>query len=198
MECGRIDRSLNKVIVCVVNEIANLMFEILFHSNSIIQIMTDYYFHIPRFIFVKIVFENCFTAAAAAAGRWCYCCLNRNSFKILLLFFLCVPFMRDDVFITKILITYFFFFAFFLLQAVKEFTEIINRNFERKNISPATALKFLLARKFDVQRAVALFEQHELIRQQEGLYTLDPMIDPLRSELETGKFTILVSYLKKI
>lgn len=64
---------------------------------------------------------------------------------------------------------------------------------ERKNISPATALKFLLARKFDVQRAVALFEQHELIRQQEGLYTLDPMIDPLRTELETGKFTILVS-----
>lgn len=68
---------------------------------------------------------------------------------------------------------------------------------ERKNISPATALKFLLARKFDVQRAVALFEQHELIRQQEGLYTLDPMIDPLRSELETGKFTILVSLTEK-
>lgn len=62
----------------------------------------------------------------------------------------------------------------------------------RKNVTAATAVKFLLARKSDVQRAVALFEQHELIRQRECLYNLDPMVDPLRTELETGKFTILV------
>lgn len=79
------------------------------------------------------------------------------------------------------------------MQAVKEFIEIINKKIERKTISPATALKFLVARKFDVPRAVALFEQHELIRKEEGLYNLDPMSDPLRTELETGKFTILVS-----
>lgn len=79
------------------------------------------------------------------------------------------------------------------MQAVKEFIELVSKKVERKSISQTTALKFLLARKFDVQRAVALFEQHELIRKQEGLYNLDPMSDPLRSELETGKFTILVN-----
>lgn len=83
--------------------------------------------------------------------------------------------------------------CFLSLQAVKEFIEIVNKKIEQKTILPATALKFLLARKFDVQRAVALFEQHELIRKQEGLYDLDPMSDLLRTELETGKFTILVS-----
>lgn len=51
----------------------------------------------------------------------------------------------------------------------------------------------MLARKLDVQRAVALFEQHELIRKEEDLDNIDPSTDPLRSELETGKFTILVS-----
>lgn len=79
------------------------------------------------------------------------------------------------------------------LQAVKEFIEIVSKKVERNTITPSTALKFLLARKFDVQRAVALFDQHEHIRTEEGLYNLDPLDDPLRSELETGKFTILVS-----
>ncbi len=64
-------------------------------------------------------------------------------------------------------------------------------------MTTATAVKFLFARKFDVQRAVALYEQHELIRQRECLYNLDPMSDPLRAELETGKFTILVREKKK-
>ena len=57
----------------------------------------------------------------------------------------------------------------------------------------ATAVRFLLARKFDVPRATTLFEQHELTRHREGLFQFDPTIDPLRSELATGKFTILVS-----
>lgn len=68
----------------------------------------------------------------------------------------------------------------------------LGSNVNCKNVSTATAVKFLFARKFDVQRAVALYEQHELIRQRECLYNLDPMSDPLRTELETGKFTILV------
>ena len=42
-------------------------------------------------------------------------------------------------------------------------------------------------------RAVSLYEQHELTRQREGLTQLNPSQDPLRTELTTGKFTILVS-----
>lgn len=87
----------------------------------------------------------------------------------------------------------FFCFSGFLFQAVKEFIEILNKKIERKTISPSTALKFVLARKLDVQRAVELFEQHELIRKVEDLDNINPMSDPLRTELETGKFTILVS-----
>lgn len=85
----------------------------------------------------------------------------------------------------------------FFEQAVKEFIEIVNKKIERKTISPSTALKFVLARKLDVQRAVALFEQHELIRKEEDLDNIDPSLDPLRSELETGKFTILVSTISQ-
>lgn len=62
----------------------------------------------------------------------------------------------------------------------------------------ATAVRFLLARKFDVARATTLFEQHELTRHREGLSHFDPSSDPLRSELATGKFTILVIFLNKI
>lgn len=102
---------------------------------------------------------------------------------------------------TAVFLIFFFFLFLFLFffssvcnnQAVKEFIEIVNKKIERKTISPSTALKFVLARKLDVQRAVALFEQHELIRKEEDLDNIDPMSDPLRAELETGKFTILVS-----
>jgi len=60
-------------------------------------------------------------------------------------------------------------------------------------VSWSTALRFLYARKFDVNRAVTLFEQHEATRQREGLNKFDPTKEPLLSELSTGKFTILVS-----
>lgn len=55
------------------------------------------------------------------------------------------------------------------------------------------AVRFLFARKFDVARAFALFEQHELTRQREGLIRFDPTSEPLQQELLTGKFTILVN-----
>ncbi|XP_072938486.1 tyrosine-protein phosphatase non-receptor type 9 [Epargyreus clarus] len=58
-------------------------------------------------------------------------------------------------------------------------------------VSRATAIKFLLARKFDVARAHALWRQHEATRRREGLNKFEPFEDPLKSELETGKFTIL-------
>ncbi|KAH8397792.1 hypothetical protein KR222_001754, partial [Zaprionus bogoriensis] len=61
----------------------------------------------------------------------------------------------------------------------------------RRHISHTTAVKFLYARKFDIHRAVSLYEQHEQIRQREYLYNIDPDVEPLRSELQTGKFTIL-------
>lgn len=62
-------------------------------------------------------------------------------------------------------------------------------------VSWSTAVKFLCARKFDVARAVALYEQHEATRYREGLTSFDPSVDPLKTELETEKFTILVRYV---
>lgn len=103
----------------------------------------------------------------------------------------------DFVFQVFLIIIYicFIFFSFPLSrQAVKEFIEIVNKKIDGKTISSSTALKFVLARKLDVPRAVALFEHHVLIRKEEDLDNIEPMSDPLRSELETGKFTILVSY----
>lgn len=64
---------------------------------------------------------------------------------------------------------------------------------QRRTVTSRTALKFLYARKFDVPRAVALYEQHQQIRLREGLYHIDPFLEPLHAELQTGKFTILVS-----
>lgn len=87
-----------------------------------------------------------------------------------------------------------FFFSFLSLQAIKQFIDIVNGSeniTNNRTVTAATALKFLLARKFDVPRAVALYEQHELLRQREGLTQLHTLTDPIKTELETGKFTIL-------
>uniref|UniRef100_A0A336LLK9 CSON011107 protein n=1 Tax=Culicoides sonorensis TaxID=179676 RepID=A0A336LLK9_CULSO len=78
--------------------------------------------------------------------------------------------------------------------AVNQFLDLVNssnKNPHSGAVTQAIALKFLFARKFDVHRAVQLFEQHELIRLREGLYNINPMTLELRTELETGKFTIL-------
>lgn len=64
-------------------------------------------------------------------------------------------------------------------------------------MSWSTAVKFLAARKFEVQRALALYEQHEATRRREGLAVLHPTQEPLLSELRTGKFTVLVSETSK-
>ncbi len=50
-----------------------------------------------------------------------------------------------------------------------------------------------MARKFNVRRALELYEQHQEVRTQEGLTTFDPDSEPLKSELLSGKFTVLVS-----
>jgi tyrosine-protein phosphatase non-receptor type 9 len=61
-------------------------------------------------------------------------------------------------------------------------------------VSWSTAVKFLSARKFEVSRALALYEQHEATRRREGLALMTPTREPLLSELRTGKFTVLVGY----
>lgn len=86
--------------------------------------------------------------------------------------------------------------VFFCFQATKKFIEVVNNLRAHRKLGPvswSTAVLFLLARKFDVGRAVTLYEQHEATRQREGLVNFDPCAEPLRSELLTGKFTILVS-----
>ena len=66
------------------------------------------------------------------------------------------------------------------------------RNHSRYEPLPwASAVKFLMARKFHVDRALALYQQHELMRIREGLTVFDPASSPLKEELKTGKFTIL-------
>ncbi|KAL1453924.1 hypothetical protein WDU94_010226 [Cyamophila willieti] len=81
-------------------------------------------------------------------------------------------------------------------QATKHFLDVVNQIRGHRRAVPvpwSTAVKFLIARKFDVARAVSLFEQNEAIRRTEGLITFDPTKEPLKSELKTGKFTILPS-----
>lgn len=82
----------------------------------------------------------------------------------------------------------------YCLQATKAFLDALSES-GATCVSRATAIKFLLARKFDVARAHALWRQHEATRRREGLNKFEPFEDPLKSELETGKFTILVSLI---
>ncbi|XP_035224642.1 tyrosine-protein phosphatase non-receptor type 9-like, partial [Stegodyphus dumicola] len=79
-------------------------------------------------------------------------------------------------------------------QAVKEFISVVNELRLCQNVGPlswSTAVKFMMARKFDTHRALQLYKTQEIIRRKEGLIRFDPNCDPLKSELETGKFTIL-------
>uniref|UniRef100_A0A3Q3JAB4 protein-tyrosine-phosphatase n=1 Tax=Monopterus albus TaxID=43700 RepID=A0A3Q3JAB4_MONAL len=58
-------------------------------------------------------------------------------------------------------------------------------------ISQPTAVKFLMARKFDVSRAIDLFQAYKNTRIKEGIININPDEEPLRSELLSGKFTVL-------
>ncbi|KAF7418598.1 hypothetical protein HZH68_001251 [Vespula germanica] len=82
------------------------------------------------------------------------------------------------------------------IMATKEFIEAVNKCRAGRRAGPvswSTAVKFLAARKFEVSRALALYEQHEATRRREGLAVLHPTQEPLLSELRTGKFTVLPS-----
>uniref|UniRef100_A0A0G2K6A2 Tyrosine-protein phosphatase non-receptor type 9 n=1 Tax=Rattus norvegicus TaxID=10116 RepID=A0A0G2K6A2_RAT len=78
--------------------------------------------------------------------------------------------------------------------ATKQFLEEINKWTVQYNVSPLSwnvAVKFLMARKFDVLRAVELFHCYRETRRKEGIVKLKPHEEPLRSEILSGKFTIL-------
>ncbi|XP_068814643.1 tyrosine-protein phosphatase non-receptor type 9 isoform X2 [Struthio camelus] len=79
-------------------------------------------------------------------------------------------------------------------EATKQFLEEINKWTGQYNVSPLSwnvAVKFLMARKFDVLRAIELFHSYRETRLKEGIVKLKPHEEPLRSELLSGKFTIL-------
>ncbi|XP_023052461.1 tyrosine-protein phosphatase non-receptor type 9 isoform X2 [Piliocolobus tephrosceles] len=79
-------------------------------------------------------------------------------------------------------------------QATKQFLEEINKWTVQYNVSPLSwnvAVKFLMARKFDVLRAIELFHSYRETRRKEGIVKLKPHEEPLRSEILSGKFTIL-------
>ncbi|XP_045073612.1 tyrosine-protein phosphatase non-receptor type 9-like, partial [Coregonus clupeaformis] len=58
-------------------------------------------------------------------------------------------------------------------------------------VSQPTAVKFLMARKFHVPRAIDLFQEYKNTRIKEGIFNINPDEEPLRSELLSGKFTVL-------
>ncbi|XP_023678582.1 tyrosine-protein phosphatase non-receptor type 9 isoform X2 [Paramormyrops kingsleyae] len=79
-------------------------------------------------------------------------------------------------------------------QATKQFLEEINKWTTQHGVSPLSwnvAVKFLMARKFDVLRAIELFHSYRETRLKEGIIKLQPQEEPLRSELLSGKFTVL-------
>uniref|UniRef100_A0A8C4IUV0 Tyrosine-protein phosphatase non-receptor type 9 n=1 Tax=Dicentrarchus labrax TaxID=13489 RepID=A0A8C4IUV0_DICLA len=80
------------------------------------------------------------------------------------------------------------------VQAVEEFLgEVRSREQPHSAglVSQPTAVKFLMARKFDVSRAIELFQAYKNTRIKEGIININPDEEPLRSELLSGKFTVL-------
>uniref|UniRef100_A0A3B4BK97 protein-tyrosine-phosphatase n=1 Tax=Periophthalmus magnuspinnatus TaxID=409849 RepID=A0A3B4BK97_9GOBI len=80
------------------------------------------------------------------------------------------------------------------ITAVEEFlSEVRSREQPHSAglVSQPTAVKFLMARKFDVSRAIDLFQAYKNTRLKEGIININPDEEPLRSELLSGKFTVL-------
>lgn len=81
-------------------------------------------------------------------------------------------------------------------QALQSFLESLNTEMLKSGLPPVstiTALKFLMARKFDVNRASKLFKQHLEVRAKYKLSEMKPLDEPLSKELLSEKLTILVS-----
>jgi len=78
--------------------------------------------------------------------------------------------------------------------ATRKFLENVNKWRAARKLEElpwSSAVKFLMARKFNVDRALVLYQQHEIMRIREGLTYFDHSSGPLQSELSKGKFTIL-------
>jgi len=74
-------------------------------------------------------------------------------------------------------------------RATHAFLAVVNPWRSARGYEPlpwSSAVKFLMARKFHVERALSLYQQHELMRIREGLAIFDPTQSPLKEELETG------------
>ncbi|GIX80331.1 tyrosine-protein phosphatase non-receptor type 9 [Caerostris extrusa] len=81
-------------------------------------------------------------------------------------------------------------------EIVKEFVAIVkelqlHKNGDKKSWNEFTAVKFMMARSSISAELLLCLKAHEVMRRREGLIRFDPTSDALRSELETGKFTIL-------
>ncbi|XP_072003973.1 tyrosine-protein phosphatase non-receptor type 9 [Engystomops pustulosus] len=79
-------------------------------------------------------------------------------------------------------------------QATHRFLHEMNAWTSFHSVPPLSwdvAVKFLMARKFDVVRAIELFHSYRETRQREGIVRLNPLQEPLLSELLSGKFTVL-------
>jgi tyrosine-protein phosphatase non-receptor type 9 len=83
------------------------------------------------------------------------------------------------------------FFSFHLQKAVDDF--LTKQNWPADDAKHWNlAVKFLMARKFDVDRAIHLYKSHDYLRRKESLNLIN-INDPIfLKDLETGKFTILV------
>jgi tyrosine-protein phosphatase non-receptor type 9 len=74
--------------------------------------------------------------------------------------------------------------------AVDEFLKIQNwSNNDARNWN--IAVKFLMARRFDVERGIKLYNEHEILRKREGLDFIDLNDPEFIENLNSGKFTVL-------
>ncbi|XP_013403670.1 tyrosine-protein phosphatase non-receptor type 9 isoform X1 [Lingula anatina] len=80
-------------------------------------------------------------------------------------------------------------------QAAVAFLKEVNQPQTNGQTAPTVtweeAVKFLMARKFELPRALDLYRNHRLIRQREGLINLYPLDKSVQVELLSLKFTIL-------
>eukprot|EP00117_Sycon_ciliatum_P032785 scpid68803/ scgid25355/ Receptor-type tyrosine-protein phosphatase F len=74
-------------------------------------------------------------------------------------------------------------------EIVKTFCSTLQEKGEK--VAWQEAVKVVSARKFNVERALDLYERYKSLRSELSLDSLAPLEDPLHSDLTSGKFTIL-------
>lgn len=79
-------------------------------------------------------------------------------------------------------------------EAIAVFLAVVNKDRQENGLSPvgtSKALMFLMAKKFNAQRAINLYKRYQSERRLYYFQEIAPYEEPLRSELLGGKFTIL-------